>query len=132
MPSLYAAIDLCVLPTYREGLPNVLLEAGAMERPVVATRVTGCVDAVRDGVTGILVPPRDPARLAEAIGGLLRDPDRRAKMGAAARRYVTAEFSEERVTARLLAEYRRLLEESRRPLPGAAGRCASTHVETIV
>lgn len=132
MPSLYAAVDLCVLPTYREGLPNVLLEAGAMERPVVATRVTGCVDAVRDGVTGILVPPRDPARLAEAIGGLLHDPDRRAKMGAAARRYVTAEFSEDRVTARLLAEYRRLLEENHRPLPGAAGRCASTHVETLV
>lgn len=63
----YAAMDLLVLPTYREGFPNVALEAAAMELPVVATRVTGCVDAVVDGETGTLVEPRSVAGLADAI-----------------------------------------------------------------
>jgi len=57
----YAAMEVCVLPSYREGLPNVLLEAAAMEVPVVATEIPGCVDAVQKDVTGLLVPPRDAA-----------------------------------------------------------------------
>ncbi|NND04623.1 MAG: glycosyltransferase family 4 protein, partial [Acidimicrobiia bacterium] len=64
--SYYAAMVLLVLPSYREGLPNALLEAAAMELPVVATQVMGCVDAVDDGVTGTLVPARAPERLAGA------------------------------------------------------------------
>src|ERR1022692_940003 len=55
MPQVYAAMDVCLLPTYREGFPNVILESAAMEIPVVATRVTGCVDAVRDRETGFLI-----------------------------------------------------------------------------
>src|SRR6185369_18006202 len=80
-----AAMDLLVLPTHREGLGNVLLEAGAMERPVVATRITGCVDAVVDGSTGTLVPPKDPAALAEAIAAYLGSPPLRARHAAASR-----------------------------------------------
>jgi glycosyltransferase involved in cell wall biosynthesis len=118
MPPVYAAIDVCVLPTYREGLPTVALESAAMEIPMVATRVTGCVDAIRDGVTGLLVEPRDPDALADAVSRLLRDPGLRKEMGRAAREFVAARFSEQRVFDLLLGEYRRLLaERGLQPLP---------------
>lgn len=81
----HAVIDVLALPTYREGFPNVLLEAAAMAVPVVATRVFGCVDAVVDGVTGTLVAPRDARALALAIGRYLGDPELRRAHGAAAR-----------------------------------------------
>jgi glycosyltransferase involved in cell wall biosynthesis len=72
-PRLYAAMDIVVLPTYREGFPNVPLEAAAMGLPVVATRVPGCIDAVIDGETGTLVEPRDAGSLREGITPYLRD-----------------------------------------------------------
>src|SRR5208283_4929001 len=71
MPAVYAAIDLCVLPTYREGLPNVALECAAMQVPIVATRIPGCMDAIRDGVTGVLYSPRKPAELVAALTAVL-------------------------------------------------------------
>jgi len=89
-----AAMSLLVLPTHREGLGNVLLEAGAMELPVVATRITGCVDAVVDGRTGTLVPPKDPAALAEAIAAYLGSAPLRARHGAAARERLLRHFSQ--------------------------------------
>src|SRR6185295_2565670 len=85
MRSAYSVMDVVALPTYREGFPQVPLEAAAMERPVVAAAVTGSVDAVRDGETGTLVPPRNPDALAEALGTYLRDPELRARHGRAAR-----------------------------------------------
>ncbi len=111
MPHFYSSVDLVVLPTYSEGLPNVLLEAGAMEVPVVATTVTGCLDAVLDGVTGILVPPRDAATLARAIERYLKDPELRALHGRAARIRVMEQFSPERIWEALHDEYRKLLAE---------------------
>lgn len=109
MPPLYAAMDVVVLPTYREGFPNVLLEAAAMGLPVVATRVPGCVDAVRDGVTGLLAEPRDADSLAGQIEVYLRDRDLRSRHGAAARERVLAEFNQEVIWEALYKEYRRLL-----------------------
>jgi lipopolysaccharide/colanic/teichoic acid biosynthesis glycosyltransferase/glycosyltransferase involved in cell wall biosynthesis len=97
MPSAYAVMDIVTLPSYREGYPNVPLEAGAMERPVVATRVTGCVDAVVDGETGTLVPPRDPRALAEALRAYLNDPELRRKHGKAARQRVLRDYRPERI-----------------------------------
>src|SRR5690606_9304786 len=70
----FAAADVLVLPTYREGFPNVVLEAGAMELPVVTTLVPGCQEAVVDGETGLLVPPRDGSALGDAIRRYLCDP----------------------------------------------------------
>lgn len=111
MPLFYSNVDLVVLPTYSEGLPNVLLEAGAMEVPAVATTVTGCLDAVQDGITGILVPPRDAGSLAAAVESYLNDPELRALHGKAARTRVMEKFPPERIWEALHEEYRKLLVE---------------------
>ncbi len=105
----YAACDLCILPTWREGLPNVALESAAMRKPIIATRVTGCVDAIQDGVTGLLVEPRDPDALINAIHRLLSSPVLRQQMGENGRKFITEHFSEKVVSARLAGEYHRLL-----------------------
>lgn len=110
LPVLYSAMDLVVLPTYREGFPNVPLEAAAMELPVVATRVTGCVDAVVDGVTGSLVPARSADALAASIDMYLADPALRRSHGSAGRARVMDRFRREVVLDRTAAEYRRLLD----------------------
>jgi glycosyltransferase involved in cell wall biosynthesis len=101
----FRAMDVVALPSWREGFPVVPLEAAAMALPVVATRVPGCVDAVVDGVTGRLVPPRDPAALAAALRAYLGDPALRARHGAAARARALAEFEQRRIWAALHREY---------------------------
>lgn len=116
----YAMFDMLVLPTYREGFPNVLLEAAAMEIPVVATRVTGCVDAVVDGVTGILVEPRDPGALADAIERLLADPELSRRLGQAGRERAMREFQPEKIWAELLKVYCELLTAKGLPVPQKA------------
>ena len=80
---LLAACDVFVLPSRQEGLGVAALEAMAAGRPIVATRVGGLAEAVVDGGTGLLVPPDDPAALADALARLLRDPALRARLAAA-------------------------------------------------
>jgi glycosyltransferase involved in cell wall biosynthesis len=109
-PPLYAAMDLVALPTYREGFPNVPLEAAAMALPVVATEIPGCIDAVAHGVTGMLVPPRDPAALTGALLRYVQDPDLRLLHGAAARERVLRDFRQEAIWEAIHTEYRRLLQ----------------------
>jgi glycosyltransferase involved in cell wall biosynthesis len=109
MPRLYAACDVVALPTYREGFPNVALETAAMALPIVATAVPGCVDAVVDGETGTLVPPRDPVTLGEALGRYLADAALRARHGEAARRRVLREFRQEAIWEAVADEYDALL-----------------------
>src|SRR4029077_8220875 len=89
----YAAMEVLVLPTYREGLGLVLLEAGAMELPVVASDIPGCRDAVVAGVTGVLVPVRDSPALAAAILAYLNDPPLRTDHGLAGSQYVRRRFT---------------------------------------
>ncbi|MDH3744185.1 MAG: glycosyltransferase family 4 protein [Acidobacteriota bacterium] len=117
----YAAMELLVLPSYREGLPNAPLEAAALQTPVVTTNVTGCVDAVVDGVTGTLVPPRDPVALAAAIRIYLESPELRGNHGLAGRRFVIEHFSEDSVCEAIHAFYERLwTERCGEPSHGAA------------
>ncbi len=104
-PPLYAAMDLVALPTYREGFPNVLLEAAAMRLAVVATSVPGCIDAVSDGVTGTLVPPYDSQKLAGAITEYLKDVELRHRHGSAARARVVVEFRQEAIWQALFQVY---------------------------
>ena len=98
------AADVVVLPSDREAMPLALLEAMALARPVVATRVGGITDVVTDGDTGLLVPPGDAEAMAAAIGRLLGDPDLRRRLGASART-----FTERTATVdAMVAEYARI------------------------
>lgn len=105
----YGAMDVVALPSYREGMPNVALEAAATERPIVAARVPGCADAVVDGSTGTLVEVRDARALCEGLRRYLLEPALRARHGAAARRRVLEEFRQERIWGATADEYRALL-----------------------
>jgi glycosyltransferase involved in cell wall biosynthesis len=102
----YAVMDLVALPTYREGLPNVPLEAAAMRLPVVATKVPGCVDALIDGVTGTFVPVRSVQPLAEAIATYVRSPDLRREHGQNGRERVLRDFVPEQIWERVFEFYR--------------------------
>jgi glycosyltransferase involved in cell wall biosynthesis len=109
MPVHYALHDLVVLPSYREGFPYVILEASAMGIPVVATRVTGCVDAVVDGVTGTLVPARDSDALERAIEMYVEDVGLCLEHGRAGRERVVRYFRQEPIWATLYADYAALM-----------------------
>lgn len=93
LPRLWPGFELAVLPSYTEGLPVMALEALAAGAPVVATAVGGTPEAIRDGVDGFLVPPRDPGAIADRLGVLLDDAERRRDMGRAGRERVVAEFT---------------------------------------
>jgi glycosyltransferase involved in cell wall biosynthesis len=112
VPELYAASDFVVLPSFREGLSQVALETGAAGLPIVASRVWGLVDPIVDGLTGILVPPRDPHALALAMARLANDQALRLQMGAAAQNFVSTHFADRRVNQLWIGEYQRLVQES--------------------
>lgn len=109
MAETLAQADIVCLPSYREGLPKVLLEAMACAKPCVATDVPGCREAVRHEDNGLLVPAKDAAALASAIGRLLDHPKERQMMGARGRERAVGEFSQERVIEATLAVYREVL-----------------------
>jgi glycosyltransferase involved in cell wall biosynthesis len=102
---LYAAMDIFVLASHREGFPRAAMEASAMALPVVATDVRGCREVVVPGVTGALVAVRDPDALAAALREL-QDPTRRTRQGQAARERAVREFDELRVVEAVLETYR--------------------------
>lgn len=109
-PRLLAAMDIFCLPSYREGFPVVCLEAAAMALPIVATRVTGCMDAVLDGVTGTLVAPRDARALADALRVYCSYAELRQQHGRAGRERVCNDFTPERIWSGMLDIYARLLQ----------------------
>lgn len=115
----YLLMDLFVLPTYREGFPNAVLEAQAAERAVVTTQASGAVDSVVDGITGIVVPIGDAKALVDAIARLLADPEMATRMGRAGRERVKREFRQEDVWEALAALYREMLRQRGLPVPSA-------------
>jgi glycosyltransferase involved in cell wall biosynthesis len=105
VPALLAGCDVFCLPSSKEGLPLVVLEAMAQGKPVVATAVGGTPELVLDGVTGLLVPPGDARALADALGALLADPARARRLGEAGRERVLREFSADAAAERVLELY---------------------------
>ena len=135
MPAVYSASDVIALPTRREGFPQVPLEAAAMERPVAATRVTGCVDAVEDGRTGTLAPAGDSEALAAALRAYLLDPGLSRRHGQAGRQRVLRDFRPERLWEELEREYRpaaAALASSAGQERPSAGRIAELLVKRVV
>lgn len=109
MSLVFAKAHIVCLPSYREGLPKVLIEAAASGLPIVTTDVPGCREIVRHGENGLLVPVRDVSALVEAIQSLVEDAELRRRLGAKGREIAVAEFSIERVVSETLNVYRQLL-----------------------
>lgn len=108
----YRAMDVMVLPTWREGFPNAVLEAVSSGIPVVTTLSTGSRDAVVPEVTGLLIPPGYPAAISEAVLQLLDRPERRRQMGVAARAWVLDRYVNGNVLSRTASYYKSLLERN--------------------
>ena len=114
----YRAMDVFVLPSWREGFPNAVLEAAASGIPAVTTECTGARDSVVPEVTGLLVPPGYPEAISEAVLKIISDPGRQRRMGQAARAWIVDHYLESRVLGLTAEYYRRLLDAlSGTPLP---------------
>ena len=113
----YAIADVLVLPSHREGLPTVVLEAQAAGKPVVGASATGIVDLVVDGETGLLFPVGDAAALAGALARLITDKALAAKLGRAGQERIKREFQQEQIWEALYREYLGLLQMRELPLP---------------
>ena len=107
--NIFQKHNVFILPTYREGFPNVLLEAAAMGLPVVATQIPGCIDAVADGITGTLAPSHDAPALAEGIRNYVINSQLRQQHGLAGRERVLREFRQEDIWNALDREYVQIL-----------------------
>ena len=106
LPRFYATLDICALSSINEGTPVAIIEAMAASRPVAACAVGGVVDVVEQNVTGLLVPPRDPTALANALVTLSSAPDERRRMGEEGRRRATGYTD-----GRLVGDLERLYQE---------------------
>jgi sugar transferase (PEP-CTERM/EpsH1 system associated) len=115
VPERLAEASVFLLGSVSEGISMTLLEAMAAGLPIVATDVGGNGEVVAHGETGVLVPPRDPSALADAVTGLLADPARLAAMGTAGRRRAEERFSVEAMVRRYERLYSELLSRARRP-----------------
>ena len=108
MPECYAAADIFVTASWREGFPRSAMEAASMGLATVATDIRGNRQVIADGQTGLLVPVRDPVAIAAAVEQLVGDARMRSTMGAAARVRAAAEFDQQRIIDRTLDAYRTL------------------------
>ena len=118
MPNTLAQTDIFCLPSYREGVPNALIEACASGIPIVTTDVPGCRDVVTHGVNGLLVPVRNGSALAGALETLLVNPEMRQEMGKAGREAAINKFSDTKVNAETLSVYKLIIPANQ---PGKIG-----------
>jgi lipopolysaccharide/colanic/teichoic acid biosynthesis glycosyltransferase len=125
---LYAAFDVFVLASHREGYPRAAMEAAAAGLPLVLTDVRGCREVVDDGVNGLLVPPRDAGALAAAITRVVGNAEGRQRMGARSRAKAEAEFDERRVVDIVFATY----DGQARPSPMRRGSLWARMVKRIL
>jgi len=107
--ALMQSFEIFVFTSYLEGLGTAILDAMALGKPVVATRAGGIPEAVQDGITGLLVPPRDPQALADALRSLLHAPELGQTLGAAGRKRVEQHFTVEQMLCQTLQAYERIL-----------------------
>lgn len=112
--SFMSAADFLVLPSYREGFNTTIIEAAACGIPAIGSRIYGIIDAIEEGKTGLLVEPRNPEQLAEAMRKLVIDRQYGSKLGSAARMRVLANFRSEHLTQALINYYDRLLRMANR------------------
>jgi glycosyltransferase involved in cell wall biosynthesis len=112
MAEVYRQAHIVCLPSLREGLPTVLIEAAAAGRPIVASDVPGCRAVVEDGKNGLLVPPGDPEKLAQALLYLASNPSVRQKMGHEGRLIALDRFANEKIIAANLVVYSELLQST--------------------
>lgn len=112
-----AAMDIFCLPSLRQGLGTIMLEAMALARPVIATGVGGVYSVIHDNKTGLVVPPSDSTTLAERILELLRDPVRARAIGEAGRQLVREQFGVERMVERTAEVYRQMFDEQKEKTP---------------
>ena len=108
----YAVVDALVFPSYREGFPNVVLEAGAFSIPSVVTDINGSREIVTDGINGIIVPPRQSAPLYLAMKSLVENTSTLKSMGDAARKNVEEKFDARDIRDALKSYYSEILNES--------------------
>ena len=113
MRAVYASSDIVVLPSWREGLSRALIEAAAMERPIITTDVPGCRDVIDHGRSGLLVPLRDARAIELGIRLYMNNPDLVRRFGKAARQKVVSEFQVSLVNETTLEQYEQIL---RKPL----------------
>lgn len=111
---ILSVVDVVVLPTLREGLPYVPLEAGSMAVPVITSDIPECAEVVVDGVTGSLVPPRSAEALADAIGRYIRDSSLREAHGRSARQHIRIRFGQGFVRQEILRWYREVIADMER------------------
>jgi len=131
MPGVLARSHIVCLPSYREGIPRILIEAAASGRPIVTTDAPGCRELVRPGVNGIIVPSRDTASLASALRFLIEHPEARVAMGANNREVAVQEYSQELVISQFVAVYRDLLRALGPTAPGQVPTGAKQQLRTI-
>ncbi len=111
---LLAISDIFVLPSYREGIPRTLLEAGSMGKPIITTDAVGCREVVEDGKNGFLVPVKDHISLAKSIEILINNEDMRKAFGEYSREKIIREFEIEKVVEQYLKLYNDLLSEKKK------------------
>lgn len=109
----YAISNALVFPSYREGFPNVVLQAGAMGLPAIVTDISGCNEIIIENVNGTIIQPRNEKALGDAMEKMLRDPEWAALMAAKSREMIVSRYQQQVVWNALLAEYHKMLSEKK-------------------